>query len=421
MSNTFNAFGSSFPDGSSYSSMTALQAALKEFYTPEKIRNITYQKNPFFAMLSKNEDASGQVFIQPLIYGNPQGTSHTFATAQSNQTASRVTRFVLTWAQDYGLVTVTGLTAMATRDNAGAFFDAMKNEADGIFRSLKNRIGGDLFRSGTGTIGSSTAALSTGVITLADPRSVTQFEYGMVLEAANTDGGAAIGSPNYGYVVARDVKNGTITVSTASNGGAASPTAWTGTLYYRKAGDRNLALTGLAGWLPTSVASNDSFFGVNRSEDNRLYGLPYDGSGQPVEEALIDAVSQLAQEGSDPEVLVTNFGTWAALEKSVGSKKQYLDFTPEIGVKFKGLVVNTPDGEIAVFADRSCQGRAGYILDMSTWMLHSMKGVPHIQTELDGLTHLRASAADASETRIAYYGQLGCSAPGLNGQVTFQS
>src|SRR5262249_33690646 len=155
---------------------------------------------------------------------------------------------------------------LASRNDSGAFLKAIQREMNGALKTAENRWAGGLFRSSTGTIGSGT--ISTGVVTLADPMSVTQFEVGQTLEASATDGGSAIGSPNYGYVIAVDRGASKFTVATTQGGSAATPASWTGTMFFRVAGDNNLSINGLADWLPTTApGGSDSFNGVNRSVD----------------------------------------------------------------------------------------------------------------------------------------------------------
>ncbi len=428
-------------DGSNFTTGTAFQAVLKEYYGPQVVKNMVYKNNPFFAMVKKEEDWSGQVVPLPIIYGNPQGRSATFATtsgqtygaAQNQQTASAATRFVLTWAQDYQLVTVSNLAQLASRNDAGAFLKAITTEMNNGLQNIKNSASGALFRDGTGYIGqvgSAGVAAGTGVIVLVDPQSVTQFEVNMPL-FANVNPPGSPGAPRaaVGYVIAVNAAAGTITVSTTLNTWTANPAAWAAGDYLLVAGDSTAAgvglkMVGLAGWLPVSApGGSDNFFGVNRSaHPTRLGGVRWAGTQQTIEEALIDSSSFVAREDGNPEVCVTNFTSYAALEKALGSKVQYVAFEhDEVGIRFKGIKIHGPNSEIAIFPDRSCPGLLAYLLDMDSWVLGSMKEVPHILTELDGLTQLRAAQNDASEVRIGYYAQLGCNAPGHNAVVQLQS
>ncbi|HEX8915358.1 MAG TPA: hypothetical protein VF796_23600, partial [Humisphaera sp.] len=352
-------------DGSSFSNLTALQAVMKEYYGPQEIKRLAYKKNRWLAMLHKEEDWAGLVVPIPTIYANPQGASAAFATALNNQNSSAAVRFIMNWAQDYAVVTVTNLLALASRSDSGAFLKAVQTEMNGGIKTAQNRLGGGLFRRSTGSIG--TGQLATGVITLVDVNTVTQFEVGQVLVQSATDGGAAAGSGGptdgpdtggtNGYVIAVDRMAGTVTVSATRGGAAGNPSGWStaAAQFYRTRGDVNLKVNGLADWLPTSAPGGaDSFNNVNRSVDpSRLAGIRWNGSAQVIAEALIDAAAVAAREEGTPELCITNFQTFAALEKDLGSKVNYVNYEhDEIpGIGFTGIRIHGADEEINVFAD----------------------------------------------------------------------
>ena len=410
-------------DTAGVSNFTALQAILKEYYGPQQVKNLVYKRNKWLAMVHKEEDWSGLVVPVPVIYGNPQGASATFATAQTNVTGSSMVRFIMNWNQDYALATITNLVNLASRNDAGAFLKAVQNEMNGALKTAENRLAGGLFRSSTGVIGSGTN--SSGVITLADAMSVTQFEVGQILTAYTDNPPTSLVDASLGYVVAVNRSLSTVSVSQTKGGGVATPTNWgTGTLYLVVQGDINLKINGLADWLPTTApGSSDSFNGVNRSKDStRLAGIRWDGSSQTIEEALIDAAALTAREDGNPELALTNHFTFAATEKALGSKVNYVNYEHSDipGIGFQGIRLHGADAEINLFADRNCPSQRVYLIDPDSWTLGSMKACPHILTELDGLTELRDPSNDATQIRIGSYAILACNAPGHNAVVTTQ-
>src|SRR3954469_6823044 len=184
----------------SYANSSNQLAALKELYSDDKdyMKNIVYAKNPFLALVPKNESPdgfAGKYIPVPLEYGNPQGRAHTFANAQNQQTASSVISYFVYAVQDYQLVTITNLLMEQTKSNAGAFVDEASRTMDNGFRNLSNNMAFELFAGGTATRGQiSSAGVSysapTLSLTLANPQTVVQFEVGMTLQASTTDGGA---------------------------------------------------------------------------------------------------------------------------------------------------------------------------------------------------------------------------------------
>lgn len=419
-----------------YATPTNQVAALKELY-PENgdfMKDLVYAKNPALALLPKDESPSGMAgkYIPcPLVYGTPQGRSATFTKAQNNQTAPYDVSFFVYRVSNYQLVTITNELIEATKDDIGAFIDQVKLNVDTGFRNISNDLAHDLFAPSTGERGQ-ISAISTGVITLTNANDVVNFEVGMTLVSYRVSGATPtiVSGGALGYVIAVNRSAGTVTVSASAGGAAGTPTNWsTSDKYLAVEGDISftsnglnagnaLKVAGFSYWLPTTApTSGDSFWGVDRSVDpTRLAGVRFDGSSESIEEALIDAASLVAREGGMPDMCFMNFASYAALEKSLGAKVQYVDVKhEEADIAFAGIRIHAPYGPITVIPDRSCQPQTAYLLDLKTWKLRSLGKMPHILTYgLEGLEGLRVGSADALEIRIGYYGNLTCNAPGWN-------
>lgn len=335
---------------------------------------------------------------------------------------------------NYQLATITNELLEATKSDAGAFVDEAKLNMDTAFRNISNDLALDLYRAADGIRGQ-ISSITTGVIVLTSSSDVVNFEVGMSLVSFSKSGstytqstGAAIG-----YIIGVNRSTGTITVSATPGGAAGTPTNWStsfpnlgvqgdvafGALSLQTS---YLKVSGLAAWLPSTAPSpGESFWGVDRSTDvTRLSGVRFDGSSESIEEALIDASSLVAREGGMPEMCFMNFASYAALEKSLGSKVQYVQVKhEEADIAFAGIQIHAPYGPITVIPDRNCQAQTAYLLQMDTWKLRSLGQAPHILTYgLEGLEGLRVGNADALEIRIGYYANLICNAPGWNCTVS---
>lgn len=414
-------------------------AALKELYSDsnEYMKDLVYKENPFLALVPKNESAdgfAGKYIPVPLEYGVPQGRSHSFANAQANQTATSLASFFVYTIQDYQLVTITNLLMEQTKSNAGAFVDAAKLQMDGGIRNITNNIAFELMGDGTGSRAKVASGTAPGgnvyVITLDNVNNVVFFEIGMTLVNATLTGVTiALGSTT-GVVTKVDRANGIVTIQ-ASGADAGWTTA--GTLLavqgdivagsFSQAGAQ--ALCGLQAWLPkTTPANGENFWGVDRSVDpTRLAGLRYDASAQTIEEGLTNSLGFTSREGARPDLIIMDFASYTALVNALGAKVQYVQaMHDEVEVAFEGIQFQSAYGRVTVLADRNCPPQTAYILTMSTWKLRSLGKVPHILTYgMEGLEGLRVGNADALEIRIAYYGNLICSAPGFNCVVTLSA
>lgn len=333
-----------------YATSTSAVAVLKELYIDDQsfLKDLVYSKNPTFALMPKDESKdglSGKYIPVPIQYAQPQGRSHTFANAQGNQTPNAYDSFFVYVIQDYELVTITNLLIEQTQSNAGAFVDEMKREMDGGIRNLSNNMAFELFGSGTATRGATSGALvlvSTGVysFTLANPQNVVNFEVGMTIQASATDGGAVIptstpSTPDLGQITAVNRSTGVITILEtqgaphtdwltgssitvqgdipAAGGSGSGPLGATGSY---------LAASGLSAWL-TAVdpATNDSFWGVNRSTDpTRLAGLRYNATTFSIEEGVINALGFGNREGADPDMVILPFTSYTSLENALGKR-----------------------------------------------------------------------------------------------------
>lgn len=432
-----------------YATSTSAVAVLKELYVDDQsfMKDLVYSKNPTFALMPKDESRdglSGKYIPVPLQYGQPQGRSHTFANAQNNQTPNQYDSFFVYVIQDYQLVTITNLLIEQTQSNAGAFVDEMKREMDGGIRNLSNNMAFEQFGSGTATRGQTSGALanvsgSLYTLQLANPQNVVNFEVGMTIQASATDGGAIIPTgtplvPDLGTVTAVNRSTGVITILVAQG---APQTNWLTGSYLTVQGDipaaggsgsgplgstgSYLAASGISAWLSaTDPATNDSFWGVNRSTDpTRLAGLRYDASTMSIEEGITNALGFGNREGADPDLIILPFTSYVALQNALGAKVQYVDIRhEEADIAFEGIRFHSAYGYLTVMSDRSAVPQTALCLTIDTWKARSLGKLPHIVTYgLEGLEGLRVGNADALEVRIAGYYNYTNNAPGWSLRV----
>lgn len=418
-----------------YANSTNQVAALKELYTDDKdyMKNLVYAKNPWLAMVPKNESPdgfAGKYIPVPLEYGNPQGRAHVFANAQNQQTASDVVSYFVYAIQDYQLVTITNLLMEQTKSNAGAFVDEASRTMDNGFRNISNNMAFELFSGGTasrGIIGSVSLISTTCAITLSNAQTVVQFEVGMTLQNSTTDGGAANtqgGSIDAIQLTAVNRGTGVITGTVVQGDGS----TFTAGHYLQVLGDIGsagagtiaglLGMSGMAAWIPGSDPSgSENFWGVDRSVDpTRLAGLRYNASSQSISEGLTSALAYGNREGADFDLIILDFLSYSTLINELGAKVQYVQLEhDEVEVAFEAIHFHSAYGKIPVLADRSQPSQLAYCVKTDSFKLRTLGKAPHILTYgMEGLEGLRVGTADALEIRIAYYGNLICSAPGWN-------
>ena len=298
----------------------------------------------------------------------------------------------------------------------------------------------ELFSGGTASRGQISSAGVTYsspnlTFTLANSQQVVQFEVGMTLQASTTDGGAAItDGTNVIAAQVTSVNRGTGVITATVVQGTYS-SSWAATNFLQVYGDVGLAgastiagllgLSGLAAWVPSvDPTSTDNFWGVNRSADpTRLGGLRYNATTFSISEGLTNALALGNREGASFDLIIIDFVSYSTLVNELGAKVQYVMLEhDEVEVAFEAIHFHSAYGKIPVLADRSCQAQTAWCLTQDTWKLRTLGKAPHILTYgLEGLEGLRVGNADALEIRIAYYGNLICSAPGYNMQVALSA
>lgn len=413
--------------------MTAFSAALKYLYPSEAIRNLVYQNNPLFALMEKDESFTGSSSSEPITYGTPQNRSNTFSSANTVNTTSLIKAFLLTRKQNYSMASIANEALMASRDDKGAFLKAAKYEIDNALLALTRSISQQIYRSGTGTIGqisaSATINSASTAVAMINPEQIVNLEVGMAIAFSATDGGAA--RSGTAYVVQIDRAAGTFLCSATVGGSPAALNSLVSAVavsdyIYQNAGDVNLAITGLTGWLAGSdiASSGDSFFGVNRAADKvRLGGIKYDGSSQTIEEAIIDGAGVSAREGGRPNMLFISFKDFRNLVKAVGSRQIYTDVNVDeakVRIGFTALVLNTAVGAVKVVPDLNCPVGVAFLLQMDTWKLKSLGEAVNL-FDGDGLMMIRDATSDALNIRCFSYAQVSCRAPGFNVRILLPS
>lgn len=434
-----------------YSNAQVNVSTLKELYSDDAwvMKDLVFNRNPFLALVDKDETEmglGGKYFPIPVLSDTGAGRSANFGNAQSYQSAPVTQEFNVTRVQNYSLATLTGDFLRASAQSIGAFMPGAELNVKSAFQSIGNDLAHDLFGDGSGmrgTYGLGSGAIVAGVIVLDNVGMALQFAVGMALVSYSVSGQTPTQSTgaNLGFVIAVDTGLGTVTVSATQGGAAGSPTGWsTAFPYLAQVGDVNfisnglssanmLKVAGLGAWVPSAApGGSDSFFGVNRSTSpTKLAGLRFAGSGESIQDALIDSVNQLAANGNeagDPDFILINPVSYQALVKSLTSQGIYqmikAKINEEVSISFKALVLPTANGEISILQDRNCPAQVAYIITLKTWKLRTLGKCPQFLTYPGFYDQLGipVPGSDAIQLQIGYYGNLTCNAPGSNAVVS---
>lgn len=402
--------------------ITAIQNILKTKYDQKKLNSGTYPDCAFLGRMRKDTNFGGNNARVTMRYGRPQGGSHDITRAFANISTSQDAGFLLTRAKDYHVCEITAEALLAGEGSENTVLNAVKAEMEGCLMNFKRSISLQLYGAGGGARGqiSSTATVANKVVRLAEPADIVFFEPEMVVQASQNDGSAAAhtlrsaGARETIQAVDRDT--GDITaVSAAWNTVIAALAAGD---YLFRDGDFKLSAKGLRAWLPlTAPTTGDSFFGVDRSVDaTRLAGVRFTAqSGSSKEDTLIDCSVRLGREGGVPDAVYTNNLDRADIIKNLMGKATFeMTKSTDGVVGYKALIVAGDKGDLKIMADPNCPRGKFFMLQEDTWVIKSIKGLPHLIEE-DGNRMTRKAAADNFEWRYRALWQLGCEWPGFNG------
>ena len=403
--------------------LTAVDAVAKVQYTQSKVNNICYPESPVLAKIKKKNNFFGKTKHVAFKYGNPNGRGADFATGLANMSTSLYGAVDVVRKKDYCFAQLDGETIASCQNDAGALLNVVKEEFDGAFYTAARSLANSLFQTGGGSRGRIATSTTIGSpnLVLMDINTVVNFEKGMVLNLASTDGTS--GAKRTGTLTILSVNRDTGTLVMTGNLTAGVAAVATGDYIFQN-GDfeatRSLP-TGIAGWIPkVAPTSGDNFFGLDRSVDvTRLAGLRVTAfSGGPIEETLIQAAARLKREGGKPDIVAMNPLDIATLVTALGNKVVYdrsgsID-NPEFG--FQVPVLMGPSGPMKIVPEIAVGTGDAWMLTSSVWSFETAGGGPRILDE-DGNTMRASATTDSYIARIGYYGNFICEAPAWNAYV----
>lgn len=396
--------------------LTAYDPVLKETFSSDFRDELVFnKKNKLFSMLKKDaKKGQGDVFEQPIGYSTAAGTHNTFAEAKANYVASKYKKFLVPRAKVYKFAKIENEVIRASADDIGAFKPAI-SEIEKCYRGLGDYWEQRLFRSSNGAIGTIATGsnVTTKIATLTDQSDVHNFVVGQVCNLVSSAGSLRTGTLTVASIN-RSAGIVTFVEDIDDISGAAV------TDYIVTKGDWNLAPYGLMDWVVPGARTGlaTTFCNVDRSADaDRLAGLYYDGSTQPMNEALIDGLGYLADAGADGAIDgFVNPRTATTLFKLLEGKATISNLDRKVSqtIGFPGFNVVVGDTTMRLYTSRNCQRNYIWGLTMDTWQILSAGENPSFLMERAGSMITPSHDFDGFECSMGGYANLSCSAPGLN-------
>lgn len=402
---------------------SAIDKIAKDLYPQEDINKLVIEKSALLGMIKKRQDFVGRRQVVGLRFATPSGRSAILQNAITNSNPSKLEGFYVTRIKDYSVASIDTETIRSADGKKGSIVEALDLEIGGALEALRRSMAISLFRNQGGSIGrltdNGTLVTSTGPFQLLVPEDISNFEVGMSIQLAVTDG--TTGTVKAGLAVIAKVDRNLgqfFTVAPLSTGIPTAAVTLNDYVFYD--GDFGVRMAGLASWIPQVAPTATPFFGVDRTQDpERLAGVrPTVTTGAPIEIVLQQALGQMARNMSEPDTIFLNPTDWMQLVVSLGSKLviQKVHARDTADISFDAVVIAGPKGMVKVLSDPNCPKGVAYILQMDTWCLWTLGPVGFLDE--DGLRMLRGTVSDDYTWRMGYYGNLVCDAPGWNAVVT---
>jgi len=400
--------------------LTTWNDALYIHYDNDKLYNLCDFQNPAVQTLDKDESFPGRSASQGLIYQIGGGGSASYALSLANTLASIPEEFVgILRKKMYEIAVLDNDTIEASASDKGAFAKTI-DEIDRKMQAAANRVESRIFRGRGGWIGriaNGTDVSNAAVITLDDKADAFNFYKGQQICFGETDGtsGSLRDSGEALTVLSVQRTDGTVTV----DGDLDDIAAIADTDYIFTEGDFGQCITGMFDWVSFDrTILGDSFYGVTRSDDpDRLGGLYYDGTGEPLWETLTQVCGLLGNAiGGGGHDLVAYMHTSVLTEMVLAAQgKMVLDPTTlgssrmvDMGVKTFAVTVGAH--RVTLMPTWACRTDRMMVTKKGIWKLKSNGSFPKFLNRT-GVLHAM-EGEDSYMAKVGGYGNLFCKAPG---------
>lgn len=401
--------------------MTAagLTAYYKKRFGPYETANIVKFEKPFFGSVPHVDDLDGEETLIPFHLDTPQGQSASLQTALANVTTSVAKRWVVTPASYYGGLTIDAKSMAASRKDVAAWIRLRENEYQGKMEALGQEFERQCWSNGSGSIG--VLGADPGATTawqLSRPEDAINLHIGFkFIVYADSSGipGAARGATVY-TVTNFNEDDGTFTTDVA----AADAAIVAGDHVVRQ-GNVNVLAKGVPAWIPTAAPTSATFFGLDRTllPQQKVAGWrgTWKGTIEETVKALDARIRRANQRG---KVLWLSYSNFNRLDLELGARAIRDAEKGSSSFGSATLKMTTPGGGVTVKTGPYCPETHFWLLDMSTWKIHTLLSVPHLVQD-DGLGAMRIGGGDASqaqdgiEIRFRAWWQPVCDKPYANG------
>lgn len=350
-----------------------------------------------------------------------QAPSEDFAKGMANGSSRKGYRFFIDGPKQlYTRVTIDALTL--AKSSTGALIDLkgpdMDDAAHGLVTTIERKLWGD----DVGSIGRLSSAALGGtatarIFTLADTQDIYNIEVGAVLSFNDTSTGAYGASTKRAdtfRVTAVNHATGVFNATRIGSAGDVVPSDYIwidgGQPYDQELATGGRSIPGIPSFIPATDPTT-SFLGLDRTNLGPLasgWRQTFVGTIEHTVQTLFVKMSRFVHRPNARWSVCLSAGDWFKLANELGDRvvrdqQASQEFgTDAIMVRSGGL----GGGMIPCIVVPALRDGRGYVIDWSSWVMHHLKGLPHIANE-DGNIWLRQAPGSVSATAGAYVGTSG--------------
>lgn len=379
------------------STLSTVAFIYKRDYSTHQIADITMRDHVWYAKIDKEDGFGGDSFLYPVRYGNPQGVSGSFSAARSSVKGSKGVQFRALRCPKFGVVTIDGEAALASKGNKKAFYNLVTMETDRVLEEVGDSLAFDFYRDTYGKRGR-VSAINGNVLTLSNVEEARNFKEGMTIIADDDATGA---TPRVGttFITHVDEDANTVTVDDITD--------ITGSIqvndYLFRYGDPGTCMEGLKVCTPLAApTSGDSFRGHDRSVNpSRLAGSRLDDTTLNLEVAIGRLAVKISKTGKSHNVdeAYANPTQFFNAAQRLNAKVEYSDGGGTANYGFQYITIHTAAGSIKLFSDPDCPLDEARVSRNGSQYLKHLEGLPHI-IDLDGMPMLRQTDENGVEGRV---------------------
>jgi hypothetical protein len=392
--------------------LSTLSDILKEYYLGPVAEQLNNEVLLLARLNTRSEDLVGKQAYVPLHTSRSGGIgARAEAAALPNAGNQVYDKAVYDLKYLYGRVQVTGPSMAKTKNEAGAFLQALKSELDGIRNDLQKDLARQVYGDGTAKISQCGTTTSSNTIQGAsNPHAQEAIRKGQLYVGMLVDIGteASVGAvATNRKITAVDYDNGTITI----DGTAVSTT--TSNYVFRAGsgvdggasqdGSRSSEIDGLRRVVSETATA---FGGIDPTDsgkaywDNKRINAPANGTLSL--DMIQKALNLVRLEGANPTAMITTLGIQREFYNLLQQDVQYID--PE-SLNYAAGFKTLSYGGMPIISDIDAPYGNMYILDESTLKVFSDQDWHFL--DADGQTLRQKADYDAFEAIMTRYMNVG--------------